>query len=60
MLGSNAGVELGQASVVAVALPALALLRDTGWEARVICSASLAILFVTLSTPGPLCHARHP
>ena len=46
LLGFNAGVELGQALVVAGALPALALLRNTGWEPRVIQSASLAILLV--------------
>jgi HupE / UreJ protein len=42
LLGFNAGVELGQALVVAVALPALALLRSTRWEARVTRSASLS------------------
>ncbi len=46
LLGFNAGVELGQALVVAGALPALALLRQTRWEVRVIRSASLAILVV--------------
>jgi HupE / UreJ protein len=46
LLGFNAGVELGQALVVAVALPALTLLRTTRWEARVTRSASLATLLV--------------
>jgi hypothetical protein len=46
LFGFNAGVELGQALVVAVALPILALLRHTRWEVRVIRSASLAILLV--------------
>jgi hypothetical protein len=46
LLGFNAGVELGQTLVVAGALPALALLRNRGWEPRVIQSASLAILLV--------------
>jgi hypothetical protein len=46
LLGFNVGVEAGQALVVALALPALALLRDTRWETRVIQSASLAILLV--------------
>jgi len=46
LFGFNAGVELGQALVVALALPAVALLRDTRWEPRVIRSASLAILLV--------------
>jgi hypothetical protein len=46
LLGFNVGVELGQALVVALALPALALLRHTRWEMRVIRAASLAILLV--------------
>lgn len=46
LLGFNAGVELGQALVVAVALPGLALLRGTWWETRVVRSASAAILLV--------------
>jgi hypothetical protein len=46
LFGFNAGVELGQALVVALALPALALLGHTRWETRVIRSASLAILLV--------------
>jgi HupE / UreJ protein len=46
LLGFNVGVELGQALVVALALPALALLRSTRWEVRVTRSASLATLLV--------------
>jgi hypothetical protein len=42
----NAGVEIGQAMVVAVALPALVLLRNTRWEPRMVWSSSLAIAFV--------------
>ena len=46
LLGFNVGVELGQALVVAVALPALALLRRTRWEPRVVRIASLATLLI--------------
>ncbi len=46
LLGFNIGVELGQALAVAVALPALALLRQTRWETRVVKSASLGVLVV--------------
>jgi hypothetical protein len=46
LLGFNVGVELGQALMVAVALPALALLRRTRWEPRVVRIASLATLLV--------------
>jgi HupE / UreJ protein len=46
LLGFNAGVELGQGLVVAVALPLLAFVRHTGWERRVVWSSSLAILVV--------------
>jgi hypothetical protein len=49
LFGFNAGVELGQALVVGVALPALLLLRDTRWERRVIKAASLGILLVGLA-----------
>jgi HupE / UreJ protein len=49
LFGFNAGVELGQALVVAVALPALALLRQTGWEKKMIWGASMAILVVGLA-----------
>jgi hypothetical protein len=46
LFGFNAGVELGQALVVAVALPLLLLVRRTRWERRMIWSSSLAILVV--------------
>jgi HupE/UreJ protein len=46
LFGFNLGVELGQALVVAVALPALVLVRRTRWERRMIWSSSLAILLV--------------
>jgi len=46
LFGFNVGVELGQALVVAVALPALVLVRRTRWERPMIRSASLAILLV--------------
>ena len=46
LFGFNAGVELGQALVVAVALPLLVLLRRTRWERRMVWSSSLAILVV--------------
>lgn len=46
LFGFNAGVELGQAAVVALALPALALVRRTRWERRVVWSSSAAILVV--------------
>ena len=46
LFGFNAGVEIGQALVVAVALPALVLVRNTRWERRMIWSSSLAILLI--------------
>ena len=46
LFGINAGVEVGQALVVALALPALALVRNTRWEPRMVWSSSLAILLV--------------
>jgi len=49
LLGFNAGVEAGQALVVAIALPALALLRRTRWEPRMVWSSSLAILLVGIA-----------
>ena len=49
LFGFNAGVELGQALVVAVALPALVALRRTSYERRVIWSSSMAILVVGLA-----------
>jgi HupE / UreJ protein len=49
LFGFNAGVEVGQALVVAVALPALMLLRSTRWEKRMVWGSSLAILLVGLA-----------
>ena len=46
LLGFNAGVELGQALVIALAVPALALVRKTRWERRVMWSSSAAVLLV--------------
>jgi hypothetical protein len=46
LFGFNAGVDVGQALVVNVALPALMLVRTTRWEQRVLWSSSLAILLV--------------
>jgi hypothetical protein len=46
LFGFNIGVEIGQALVVAVALPLFVLLRDTRWERRMIWGSSLAILLV--------------
>jgi HupE / UreJ protein len=46
LFGFNAGVEVGQALVVAVCLPALLLLRRTRWESRAVAGSSLAILLV--------------
>lgn len=46
LFGFNAGVEVGQALIVALALPALMLVRTTRWQQRVIWSSSLAILLV--------------
>ena len=48
LFGFNAGVEVGQALVVAVVLPILVVLRDTHWERRMVLSSSLAILAVGL------------
>jgi hypothetical protein len=48
LFGFNVGVELGQALVVSVALPALLLLRRQGWEARMVRLSSTAILLVGL------------
>jgi hypothetical protein len=48
LFGFNAGVELGQALVVAAALPLLLALRRTGGEQRVIRGSSVAILLVGL------------
>jgi hypothetical protein len=46
LFGFNAGVEIGQGLVVAVALPALVGLRNTRWERRMVWSSSLAIFVV--------------
>jgi hypothetical protein len=46
LLGFNAGVELGQALVIALAVPVLALVRKTRWERRVVWSSSAAVLLV--------------
>jgi HupE/UreJ protein len=46
LFGFNLGVEVGQALVVAVCLPALLLLRGTRWQDRAVASSSLAILLV--------------
>jgi hypothetical protein len=46
LFGFNAGVELGQGLVVALALPLLALVRRSGWEERMVWSSSLAIMLV--------------
>jgi hypothetical protein len=46
LLGFNAGVELGQALVIALAVPALAVVRKTRWERRVMWSSSAAVLLV--------------
>jgi len=46
LFGFNAGVEIGQGLVVAVALPALVVLRHTRWERRMVWSSSLAIFLV--------------
>ena len=46
LFGFNAGVEIGQGLVVAVALPVLVLVRKTRWERRMVWSSSLAILLV--------------
>ena len=48
LFGFNAGVEVGQALVVAIVLPVLVVLRDTRWERRMVLSSSLAILAVGL------------
>jgi hypothetical protein len=46
LFGFNAGVEIGQGLVVAAAVPALVLVRNTRWERRMVWSSSLAILLV--------------
>ena len=49
LFGFNAGVELGQALVVAAALPLMAALRRTGHERRMVWGSSMAILLVGLA-----------
>ena len=49
LFGFNAGVELGQAAVVLMAVPALALVRRAGWERRMVWGLSAAILVVGLA-----------
>ncbi|HEU5324239.1 MAG TPA: HupE/UreJ family protein, partial [Methylomirabilota bacterium] len=49
LFGFNAGVELGQAAVVLVAVPALGLVRRAGWERRMVWALSAAILVVGLA-----------
>jgi hypothetical protein len=44
LLGFNVGVEIGQALVVAVALPILTFLRRAGWERPMVRASSTAIL----------------
>jgi hypothetical protein len=46
--GFNVGVELGQALVVAVALPLLTAVRGAGYEGRLVRGSSIAILVVGL------------
>jgi hypothetical protein len=46
LLGFNAGVELGQMLVVALAVPALALVRRTPWPHRIVWASSAAVLVV--------------
>ena len=46
LFGFNAGVEVGQALVVAVCLPALLLLRRTRWQGQAVASSSVAILLI--------------
>jgi hypothetical protein len=46
LLGFNAGVEIGQALVVALALPAMLMVRRAGYDRRMVWGSSLAILGV--------------
>ena len=48
LLGFNLGVEVGQALIVGLALPALVMLRRTGWEPRMVTSSSFVILAIGL------------
>ena len=49
LFGFNTGVELGQALVVAVALPVLVVVRRAGYERRLVWGSSMAILLVGLA-----------
>lgn len=49
LFGFNLGVEIGQALVVAIALPLLLLLRRTQWEKRTVLTSSLVILLIGLA-----------
>jgi hypothetical protein len=46
LLGFNVGVEVGQALVVAIALPLFIVVRQQGWERRLTWGSSMAILLV--------------
>jgi hydrogenase/urease accessory protein HupE len=46
LLGFNLGVEAGQAMVVAVLVPLLAMMRRTAWEPRVVQTASIVLAAV--------------
>jgi HupE/UreJ protein len=48
LFGFNAGVEVGQALVVAVVLPLIVVLRRARWEKRMVWSSSVAILLIGL------------
>jgi hypothetical protein len=48
LFGFNAGVEVGQALVVAACVPLLLLVRRTRWASRAFSSSSLAILLIGL------------
>ena len=49
LFGFNTGVELGQALVVAVALPVLVVVRRAGYERRLVWGSSMVILLVGLA-----------
>ncbi|PYN47740.1 MAG: hypothetical protein DME00_14710 [Candidatus Rokuibacteriota bacterium] len=44
LLGFNLGVEVGQAIVIAILLPALIVLRRSRWQARAVTASSVAML----------------
>ncbi len=48
LLGFNVGIEVGQALVVAICLPLLALVRRTRWSHPAVVTSSVAILLVGL------------